>query len=481
MNKWLVPKFLKRLDTFLLENQPTIWRTRIHFVLFYAIAVIPFFFMLGLLYPISYSNPVVHPIEPIKIASGIYYVAPLIFCIIGILYWMYLEYQFPLQKSGLVRTLLDIFFYSIGLYFILAFTSTAFYMGLITKSAFMWITENDMEYLRENDNYIYGFVLLEEDSVYQEKGDTFFQRREAIFKNILQHEKHELQYRYNECYSNYWLKFENRNPAYADDLLKSSFELFTISVNNLSSTNNLKKLNSDITFLSYRSYRSYGFYQLYQSNKSYTAYKSDLLYLLGFANRSWLTSKHLDRSLLTFLLYMSDYSSYYSKKNISKLENYKFQKDFKTIEFEELIFRIDESIQDQYRLYTRGTGNSKKLIIPTYSYSMENVVRSVENARQYLTSNQFLCFLLSLLHLLPLICWVFAAAPFFSFRMVLWSLIVGVIIMLLSSWGFEKLILNNSFIFNDIESFLDRITYLAMPTLGLSLLMVAALFPKFNN
>ena len=42
------PKFLKKLDTYLLKNKPAIWSSRIHFVLFYTtlLSVIFFFVLL---------------------------------------------------------------------------------------------------------------------------------------------------------------------------------------------------------------------------------------------------------------------------------------------------------------------------------------------------------------------------------------------------------------------------------------------------
>lgn len=165
MNKWLVPKFLSRLNTFLLENYPTIWRTRIHFVIFYAIIATIIFFIIGFFYPIPYTQPIVDPIQPIEITNEIYYWIPLAICIIGILYWAYLQYQFPLLRCEPQKVLLTLLVYALGLYTLIAITPIAFRMGTIVQTAYNWIDEKDMTILPEN---LYGFVLLEKDSIYKE-------------------------------------------------------------------------------------------------------------------------------------------------------------------------------------------------------------------------------------------------------------------------------------------------------------------------
>lgn len=447
MNKWLVPNFLKRLDTFLLENYPTIWRTRIHFVLWYAIIAIPIFFVIGYFYPIPYTQPIVDPINPIEITNEIYYLIPLAICVIGILYWAYLQYQFPLQRGEPQKALLTLFVYAIGLYTIIAFTAPAFRMGTIVHTAYNWMEEEDIQYLKKNDFFLYGFVLLEEDSIYQERADTFFQRREALFKDIWKHEDTILQNRYN--------------PAFLDAFYKRVVKQKLIYRSDLSDLSYLS--GSDWSYLSGPSYR---LYWLYRSYKSYRSYESYLSYRSDRLYRS-------DRS---------DYSYYFQKNTLPKLDTkrmlrYEILPSYDTIFIRKFISYAYEELDSirliQYGLDTTRWSPDRMILVPNHIYQMEDAVRSVQHARVYLKEGIFGHSLWSMLLFLPLILIVFAAAPYLSFRMVLGALVGGGIIGLVSETLLESFI-KEEYTFNGYA-------YLALPMLSFIGLVLFALWRKRND
>jgi len=132
---YLIPPFLRRFDNFLLENHPVVWRTRIHFVLFYSILAAVVLFVAGYCYPVSATNLTVAPIEPINIARESYYFVSLAFAIVGILYWAYTQYILKVSKESLKSIFTRLGLYAVGLYTILALDTTAFRMGMIVRTA----------------------------------------------------------------------------------------------------------------------------------------------------------------------------------------------------------------------------------------------------------------------------------------------------------------------------------------------------------
>ncbi len=93
-----VPRFLKRADQFLLKNHPLIWRTKIHFVVFYSlilgnIGVVG----LGLLYPVSMKEvPNSDLLEMLMLVSCA-------LAAFGLIWWGYSQYKVPL-RSGSFKT-----------------------------------------------------------------------------------------------------------------------------------------------------------------------------------------------------------------------------------------------------------------------------------------------------------------------------------------------------------------------------------------
>ncbi len=89
----LIPNFLKRADQFLLKNHPLIWRTKIHFVVFYSLVLGNVGAIgLGLLYPIDVLDlPPGDTFDLLLIASSTLAGFAMIF-------WGYSQYKMKLQS-----------------------------------------------------------------------------------------------------------------------------------------------------------------------------------------------------------------------------------------------------------------------------------------------------------------------------------------------------------------------------------------------
>ena len=55
--QYLIPKFLKKIDHYLLLRYPVLWETRVHFVVFYSLILGNVLALgLGMIYPVSKAN-----------------------------------------------------------------------------------------------------------------------------------------------------------------------------------------------------------------------------------------------------------------------------------------------------------------------------------------------------------------------------------------------------------------------------------------
>jgi hypothetical protein len=102
------PDFLKRTDKFLLQNHPLVWVTRIHYVLFYAVFLFLFSFLLGWLFPVNLVNPN---------SLGIYYLLFILISIALYVLWVYRNSIFNIESRFGNRSIWDeykmFFFYFI--------------------------------------------------------------------------------------------------------------------------------------------------------------------------------------------------------------------------------------------------------------------------------------------------------------------------------------------------------------------------------
>jgi|GEM_PF-1916859 len=105
--KVLIPGFLRRLDSWLLKNQPTIWRTRIHYVLFYSAIVF------NLLTVAFYQF---FPMTTGMVGNNLegYRVISLIFGVFAVLFWGWEIRKFAFQGKAFLPLMTTLLIYWLG-------------------------------------------------------------------------------------------------------------------------------------------------------------------------------------------------------------------------------------------------------------------------------------------------------------------------------------------------------------------------------
>ncbi len=205
--KWLFYSSIKlsrKCDNYLIHNYPTIWRTRIHIVLPLAIITYPLLFAAGYYLPRNtFLNPIVHPIQPVEITDGSFFLFPFTFAIVAMLYWGYTQYVYKFEGSQPRKIILTLIIYAIGLFVIIALDTTAFKLGTITKSSLL-VSKKDLKYIKHNDSFSYGFFPPPKDISYEQHKEYF--SKNTIFKTIKGHEDYIL---YNRYKREYWLSLSD--------------------------------------------------------------------------------------------------------------------------------------------------------------------------------------------------------------------------------------------------------------------------------
>lgn len=481
ISKWLIPGFLRRFDDYLLENYPVIWRTRGHFVLFYSIISIILLFIGGFFYPVSLTDPTVDPVQPIYIGidSIPFSLIPLIIGVIGVLYWAYLQYWLFQQDPAPAKVFLTLAIYAVGLFTILALIPISFRMGTIVSTAYFLMDEKDIQHLEENDFFLYGMILLDSDD-YQEQADTFFQRRAAIFKRVKQFEDTLLQNRYD-------LYFLVQEEAVDSQALNSANTIYHRL--DLSRAYAYKPFGADFSSRAGDLYEGIYRKNMYNqtSNKFYPK-----TFFISFAHNDQKYSK-ADRSVsfkqvttingkvvpppppkpkLSYWNYLPDYQKYYERNILARfdtslLEKYKITPDYDTIYLKNF---------DSFNLIK---GDSL-VTIPKHFYQLEDGVRSVKNARQYLQKSVWLGYLWDLLINFSLLYLVFAASPYLSFRSILAVIVVYIGYFL----GLPSLSISIEFgqeVDSYLNIFLIRFTYILPVIVSLLALSFFAIKKQRSN
>lgn len=125
MNK-LVPGFLKRIDHHLLTNHPLVWRTRVHYFLFYGLLVGN---LLAYLLPLSGIGVLgIIPTEN-EIFGGL--IAGLVFCGFLALFWGFDQQRFPIQPQTLKGYLKTMVLYTLCVFAV----GSVFFTGTYTSIA----------------------------------------------------------------------------------------------------------------------------------------------------------------------------------------------------------------------------------------------------------------------------------------------------------------------------------------------------------
>lgn len=431
---WLIPRFLKRWDRFLLEHYPSVWETRIHFVLFYGLLVFILLFVAGLLYPVSLDKLTVDPIKPIHINLENPYKIFSVFAIITIFIWgrqYYLFHQTAPFKSSLVQPVL----YAIGIFILLGLDTSAFRLGTVVRTAFFLMSEKHIQKAKEKRFYIYGFILhdqeLPQDSLDLER---YFNKGEELLWEYRLHEDAFLKNRYNRAFfkdffsqalksealdsSNFIIDFfikEHSNLLYQVEkcYLSVPSRLYALSELSfmLEYPDSLTKIKSSLIFRNIKtpSKLNEGWYHLFRSNQSYLLYRAKIF--MGLHTISNSPSNKLREQYLSDVILTSHYYSYF--QSMSKDTNLFVDNNISMQEIDTL-YSLPQLVRKGDIFFT----------FPKHPFILENAVRSIEHARQYLKEGVILRHYESLLLHLPLIVVLFFSIPFLSYAKGLGTLLI---------------------------------------------------------
>ena len=364
----LVPKFLRNFDDYLLRNYPVVWRTKAIWVLFYGVVGALVLFAAGFFYPVDAQHLTVPPDEPIVLYYDSYYLYCVVLISLVCLYWVFWQNQLDFLFTRIKDTILTLAIYALCFFELFAFTTSAFRLGNFYKTAYHWINNRDLRQFEQSGIYPYGCVFLDEDndnySDFTKKifNDTFFQKRETIFKSIYKVEDSILMYRYFDD-KKFLKKYNNDIPT--DENFLKYYRLNRATISSLATSS-----HSLILAWSYGSYRSFMSPLLGVSfQSSYNTYKS--------------------KSIQSFDLGLNPYKFLNAQDSISTKS----------------INRNHYTINENPFLYR-----------PTLPYSVENAVRSVKHARQYLEERIYSRHLFLVLSYVLILSLLLYFVPFLSIR-----------------------------------------------------------------
>jgi len=404
ISKWLVPGFLRRLDQYLRERYPVVWYSGAHWVLFYGLLGGMVLFGAGLLSPVHWVTKrwmvkkyinldqwVVDPITPIEFAYDDFYIYPLLLVLTFACIWMYRQFQIRQFFYQVQHSLFCILIY-VGCWWVLGgITAAAFRMGTIVKTAWIWMPERDLQDFKQSGIYPHGFVPLEEDKTGFIPADTlfFFRKHEKEFKRIWGNEET-------------WLK-----PRYKIDKRYWKKRLAELGMKNLSYLPDRSFLSdrSGLSFLSYLSDRSDLSFRSNLSNLSDRSFRS---YLSDLSDRLYGS----DRSYWWYLSYRSD------RWYLSDLSDLLGRSDQYILFYEAAQNRIKHPKASAYNLinYNDTLKTDPLVIIPSLPNQIEDAVRSIEHARQFLREGIFWRYFFHLFHYLFFLSVLLFLVPWLSAR-----------------------------------------------------------------
>ena len=481
ISKWLTPVFLTKLDGYLLDHYPEIWRTRGHFVLFYTLIITFLLFIAGYFFPVSVNDLMVHPICPIVIQKENYFYLSLIFAFIGILYWANTQHQIRMSHYNSIRVFRTIIVYMICLFFIIGIACSAFRMGTIIRSTHL-IEQDDLSVLKSGNYYPYGFLLLPGDTIYTSPNDSFYKDRTLKFLDIYKHEQRILKKRYDNSHIH---KLVIGVDYKLEDMKSRTYLAERIYLAELSNLSTLWDYSEDIELedLSYL----YGL--------SYQSFRSSLSFLSELSHPKSLS----ELSKTSFRSYRSELS----KRSLSELSDLRYQVLLSNYYnyVKKTRFYEEDSLLNKY-YFKNDTIHTYigeiSIPLPKLPYLIEDSIRSTEHAQLFLKEGHFLGFLKILCYHLLFICFFIFTIPYYSYKRIVATLFLFIVLIWIGDKGeLSKIESLNwitwSYILIPILSFIlilrsaylkqfDKITDIAFHIFAISVLYTLFFaFPSFNE
>lgn len=165
MKRWLdrlTPTSLRRLDTWLLTHHPVLWRSRGHYVLFYALLAAAGFFLAGLLMPLNLQDLPLPPVGRYDVADRSAFILPMLGVLLALAYWGYLQYQYRGERPGLRGNLGTLGILMVGSLVLMSLVPQALPTGQLVQTAYFTMDQADLETVESHDFYVYGLAFPQE-------------------------------------------------------------------------------------------------------------------------------------------------------------------------------------------------------------------------------------------------------------------------------------------------------------------------------
>jgi hypothetical protein len=183
LKRKFVPDFLRRFDKYLLLNLPFVWRTRVHYLLFYSLVADVILFLIGLSYPMDLFKLYAEGIDIIKNQEYIAMIMVLLSFLTLIYWWNQLsKYKTPIVDGKNILLEWLIYFVCVSAIILNSFMCT---WGIQCKKAYFTTKEihYDHPFLADNQHFQLGYITHYDADKNNNKA-AYFKNGEALLSEI---------------------------------------------------------------------------------------------------------------------------------------------------------------------------------------------------------------------------------------------------------------------------------------------------------
>ena len=184
LRKYLVPSFLKRLDHTLLTHQPVIWRTKIHYFIFYVLIVNILLFAIGALLPIN-SWAFYYDSEKLDKHQGFAFTFIALLALLMLIFWWNHLSRFKIRIVKAKDIVLEWCIYLVCV-FMLITSVFMFELGVLYNEAYLAPKKIDetYSYLKAHDYFRMTYVPHHNPNKHKD-WDTYFKEGETLLRLVL--------------------------------------------------------------------------------------------------------------------------------------------------------------------------------------------------------------------------------------------------------------------------------------------------------
>ena len=178
----MIPSFLTRFDAWLLAHQPVIWRTKIHYLLFYLPIAAVILYIAGRSYPMQIADYIGYNHNP-PTASVMGFVGILSLCLI--VFWWFQIRKFPKPSGDPKSFMTEIGIYTLS-FALFWWTFMAYPFGISYKQAYGVGQElmKQKDYIRSQGYFTPAYVPHVESTKFQDFKSYFYNGEKILYYNF---------------------------------------------------------------------------------------------------------------------------------------------------------------------------------------------------------------------------------------------------------------------------------------------------------